>query len=143
MNVFIWLGVVVVALVLEAVTLELVSLWFGLGALVAMILVWCGAGITAQILTFAGVSLFSLSVLRKFVKKALTSKETVKTNIDAMSGSVLTLLKSITPEEKGEVKYNGIVWNAVTENEEPLDTGTKVIVVKISGNTIVVKRKED
>ena len=63
--VWIWLGVLAVALILEFITMELVSAWFALGAFVALILAACEVSLEVQWIVFGLVSIISILLLRK------------------------------------------------------------------------------
>ena len=74
MMLWIWLGVFVLAFVIEAITQDLVSIWFGLGALVAL----CITGFTdwwVQLIVFVAVSAVALLATRPLVKKILARSE--------------------------------------------------------------------
>ena len=60
--IWVWLGIVVVALVLEFITMELVSIWFAFGGFVSLIMSACGASVASQWIVFGLLS-----------KRALTS----------------------------------------------------------------------
>ena len=141
MYTYIWLGVLILSLILEAFTMELVSIWFSFGALFAIILNWCGASFVAQITTFAIISLVALLLLRKIAKNWLMKHDNTKTNLDAMVGKVLTLDKGIKSQKYGEAKLNGVVWNVTTEDESIIESGAQVEIVRFEGSKIIVKRR--
>ena len=70
--VYVWLGVVVISLILEFVTFELVSIWVSLGSLVAMILAFCGVRYEIQIIVAVVISIVCILSLRKVALKFLT-----------------------------------------------------------------------
>ena len=60
MEVLIWLVVMILLLIIEAVTVGLTTIWFAAGALAAILASMLGIGITGQIILFSGVSLILL-----------------------------------------------------------------------------------
>ena len=72
---YIWLGVVAVTLIVEFLTMELVSVWLSIGALVAMILAACGVGYEIQIVVMIIVSISCLLGLRKITLKFLNKTD--------------------------------------------------------------------
>ena len=60
MQPLIWLGILAVLLVIEAITAGLTTIWFAGGALIAAIASYVGAGVMAQILLFLCISLVLL-----------------------------------------------------------------------------------
>lgn len=138
---YIWLGVVAVTLVVEFITLDLVSIWISLGAFVAMILAGCGVRYEIQIAVAIVVSVATLLGLRKITMKFLMkSKE--KTNMDLVIGTKAKLLSDITEDDMGTIKINGIVYSAKTEKGEEIKAGEHVEIVKMEGNKFIVKKEK-
>ena len=137
---YIWLGVVAVTLVVEFLTLDLVSIWISLGAFIAMILAGCGVRFEIQIIVAIVVSVASLLGLRKLTMKFL-NKNTEKTNIDLVIGTKTKLLSSITKDEMGTIKVNGIVYSSKTEDQQEIKEGEQVELVRMEGNKFIVKKE--
>lgn len=138
-----WLIALVVFLVIEAVTLGLATIWFAGGALVALIVAMCGAGIVIQIVLFLVVSLVLLFFTRPLAVRFL-NKDTLKTNVDRVVG-----MEGVVTEEisnlagTGKVSLGGNMWTARTENEGgtiPVDA--VVTVLRVEGVKLIVKVKE-
>lgn len=143
--VWIWLGVVAVTLLFEFVTFELVSVWFSLGAFVALILALCKVSIEVQWIVFGLVSIMSILLLRKVSLKYLLRNSNEKvSNTDMTIGKTFELLTDITKNNSGTIKVNGVVWSAVTEDEKTeINAGTRVEVIAIKGNKYIVKAVEE
>lgn len=139
MWVYIWLGVLALSLIIEFVTMELVSVWVSLGSLVAMILALCGVQIEIQIAVFVVVSVACILGLRR-VTLRLLNKSKGKTNLDAVVGTQQKLIKSISKDENGLIKYNGIEWTAKSQNNEDIQIGEYVEVLEVEGNKFIVKK---
>ena len=69
----IWLAIAVVMFIIEAVTTGLATLWFGIGALVAMIMDLCGASVPAQVIVMAIVSIVCFVLCMIWVRPKLES----------------------------------------------------------------------
>ena len=82
----VWLALIVVFLLIEASTVTLVSTWFAVGALAALIAGLLNAPVWLQVMVFVLISAAALSALRPLVRKYVTPKIT-KTNVDAVVGS--------------------------------------------------------
>lgn len=141
--VWIWLAIFVIAVIVEAVTQEFVSIWFAVGALVALVSSFA-LEIWAQILIFSVVSLLALALTRPLVKK-MTERAIRHTNVDEFVGKRVKLDKEVTKYNAGEIKVNGIVYSAVLmeDVEEAIEEGSIVEVVTLRGNKIVVKKIEE
>ena len=138
----VWLSVFALALLVEAGTTELVSLFFGIGALVTLIISFIpGASWWIQLIVFVVVSGVSLIGLRPLVKRYL-SKQKRNTNVDELIGKRFTVI-DINGDDIPEVKVNGLIWRAVNVNEdEKLNKNDKIEVVAINGNKLVVRKVE-
>ena len=140
--VWIWLAVFVLAFVIEAITQDLVSIWFGIGALICV----CISFVTpwwVQLIIFVVVSTITLIATRPLVKKILARTER-KTNSDEFIGQKVKVITEITKFDGGEVKLNGIVYTAILKetDEETIPAESIVEVVAIKGNRLVVKNIE-
>lgn len=132
----IWLGLFLVFLVLEIMTVSLVSLWFCLGAFIGGILCSLGASLPIQIMGFVLGTALGLSVLYPISKKALKPKET---NAHSLIGAEGIVVKSISPLDfSGQVKVKNQLWSAMAEEE--IEIGAHVIVEEIEGVHLRVRR---
>ena len=140
----VWLGVFVIALIIEAVTSELVSIWFALGAVFAVILSLIpGVEWWIPLIVFTVVSISTLLCLRPLANKFL-KRNTVRTNIDEIIHKKGKMIKGYDEYNRGEVKINGVVWTAInTDEESPLAEGTNVEVLAIEGNKLVVRKIDE
>ena len=93
----IWLAVALVMLIIEAATVQMVSIWFCLGAVAAAIAAILGGSIPVQIIVFVVISGVTLAFTRKFVKKVLRVKKT-PTNADSVIGAIGQVVEPIDDE---------------------------------------------
>ena len=139
----IWLAVALVMLIIEAATVQMVSIWFCLGAAIAAIL---GGSIPVQIIVFVVISGVTLAFTRKFVKKVLRVKKT-PTNADSVIGAIGQVVEPIDDEAgTGRIKVEGMDWSARTTDGSKLPEGVKVKVKAIAGVKLMVspiREKED
>ena len=80
-----WSVLLILFIIAEAITVQLVSIWFAIGSLVALIANFCGANTLVQAALFVGVSFAALLLTRPLVKKFSTPK-IQRTNIDRIIG---------------------------------------------------------
>ena len=138
MDLIVWLILMIIFLMLESQTVVMVSLWFGAGALAAIITALCGGELWLQVVIFFAVSIVLLASLRPLTKKYFTPKLT-KTNVDSIIGSqglVTAAIDNITAQ--GQVKLGGMEWTARSTSGEPIDVGTLVKVDTIEGVKVFV-----
>lgn len=136
---YIWFGVAVFLAIIEAITYQLVSIWFVAGALVSTVIaVFMPEAILLQIIVFVAVSLIALLVTRPFVRK-LTNKEKTPTNSDRNIGKSGYVLDDINNElGVGRVNIDGAVWSAKSEDDSVIKKDTRVTVRDIRGVKLIV-----
>ena len=135
-----WLVLAIVLGVIEAVTFQMVAIWFCLGALAAIIPSVLGANIWVQFTVFLVVSVAALIGTRPFVKKVLKLRQ-VHTNADSLIGQVgVVVVDSVDGEiTSGRVMVSSQEWAACTEDGMELRKGDRVLVKKIEGVRLIVE----
>ena len=139
MMVYVWLGILVAAVVLEIATSQIVSIWFAIGALAAFIAALAGVEqLWIQIVVFVVVSAIAVAVTRPLVKKMI-NKKAEPTNADMVigkTGIVTEKIDNLAPS--GIVKVNGSVWTARSADDSVIEADEKVIIKEISGVKLLV-----
>jgi membrane protein implicated in regulation of membrane protease activity len=135
-----WMIVFIVLICLELTTVNLVSIWFALGALFAFILSLFVSNTTWQIATFVGVSFISLLLTKDFVKK-LRGNKVIATNLDRVIGQIGVVTEEVNKLEPGEVKVDGKRWSAVSNHK--IKIGSKVEILSIDGVKLNVKEVKE
>lgn len=135
-----WIALLVLGLVVEAFTANLVVIWFLPGTLVAMILAFCHVPLPVQLLVFAAMGLVLLFATRPLSKRFKKGTDT-RTNKDALIGKTGLVTEEICNiRETGEVKLSGLRWSARTAVEGAvIPKGTQVEVLDIQGVKLIVK----
>ncbi len=129
----IWLILLIVFLIAEAATVTLISLWFALGSLGALIVAMFSGPLWLQLGVFLALSVLCIAALRPFVRKHFKPKLTA-TNIDALVGRecfVTEDIDNLVPT--GQVRLGSMPWTARSSAGQPIPTGTLVKVDKIEG----------
>ena len=123
-------------LVIEALTVGLVSIWFVPGAIIAAILsVWV-KNFYVQLAVFLVVSGITIFLSKKFFKK--TKSEKLAESNDLLIGKT-ALAKADISETSGTVIVGDVYWRAVSE--EKISEGEYVTVTAVKGNTLTVIKK--
>jgi membrane protein implicated in regulation of membrane protease activity len=132
----------IVFLVVEGIVPGLVSIWFALGALAALISAMLGAQIWLQALWFVVISVAALAVTRPLAKKYVNSR-TQATNADMLIGQECIVKEPIDAlRGTGAVTVGGKEWTARCNSaEETLEAGAVAVVERIEGVKLIVKRK--
>ena len=133
MYLIVWLVLMIAFLIAESQSVTMVSLWFAVGALGALIAELCGAELWLQIVIFFALSIVLLASLRPIARKYFTPKIT-RTNVDSIigqTGLVTAPINNVTAQ--GQVKLGAMEWTARSTSGETIEAGTLVKVDKIEG----------
>ena len=140
MFVYIWLFVVILSLVVEFMTSELVSIWFFVGSFTSMILALCKVDEAIQVIVFVAVSIIFMAGARPFVKK-WTKRNEIKTNVDSLVGRIAIVTEDIIDGNRGVVKLDSQEWSAISNDD--IKKGVKVVILSIEGNKLIVKENKN
>jgi len=128
-----WLVLFVGFLLIEGATVTMVSLWFAVGALAAMVASFLHAKIWLQVVLFLVISGVMLILLRPLSKKYFTPK-LLRTNVDAVVGSMGRITESVDNiNATGRVKLGAMEWTARSSDNQPIPAGQLVKVDRIEG----------
>lgn len=138
---FVWLGIIIVAIIVEASSVSLTSIWFAIGALFAWLLSLVfpnNPGL--EIFCFLVVSITLLIFTRPIAMKYLkVGRE--KTNVNLLVGKLAIVIVDIQPlDNKGQVKVDGQIWSAKTPDNSEIKKDTKVRIKSIQGVKLIVTK---
>lgn len=137
--IIVWFIIVIVAAVIEMNTMDLASIWFSVGALIAFVLALIGVNIGWQIAAFIIVSLVLVASVRPVAKNYFKTNA-ISTNADRLIGKVAVCTKEILVGERGEVKIDGKYWLAVTSGDRDIAIDERVEVLAIEGVKLIVDK---
>jgi len=132
-----WIVILIVAVIFEIATSDLVSIWFAIGALGSLACAALNLEIYIQFVVFAVISSILILVTRPLVKK-LTSNTEIPTNADRLIGKIAEVTVDVPGFGKGEVTVEFQRWGAISLNNQEFKTGSKVVIRKIEGNKLIV-----
>lgn len=136
-----WLIIFIFLIFVEIATVNLVSIWFAIGAIASCILSIYVDNLIIQLGCFVITSAICLILTKSIISKIKNHKIT-PTNLDRVIGDIGIVTEDIDEFNTGEVKVDGKTWTATSK--ETLKVGTKVKIVSINGVKLNVKSiKED
>ena len=135
-----WLILFVILIILELCTINLTTIWFAFGALLAYVTSLFFDNVLIQTTVFLVVSVATLIFTRPIVKKYLLKKPS-RTNADMLIGKVGIVTKEIVKDNVGEVKIDGKYWSA--KSNKRIKEGSKVEILSIEGVKLIVEKKEE
>ncbi len=134
-----WLVIAIVLAVIEASTINLVTIWFIASALVALLLAYLGVPTSIQIAVFVILGIILLVLTKKPLEKLL-KKTKQKTNADRVLDMTGIVTEDITENKPGEVKVDGKKWTAISKQN--IKEGSKVKILKIDGVKLIVEEEK-
>ena len=134
----IWIGLIVIFLIVEGLTAGLVTIWFAVGALAALIAAMFHAPLWLQLVWFFAVSIAAFAVTRPLVKKYINGR-TQPTNADMLIGQECLVTEDIDNlTGRGAVAIGGKVCTARADSDAPIPAGTAATVLRIEGVKLIV-----
>ena len=138
---WIWVGIFVVLVVIEAATQGLTTIWGAASALIMVFISQTGMSIGWQILLFLVMTLGFVVTTRPFLIKKLKVGNN-RTNVDTMIGEQVIVTKEIKTFEKGEARSkNGVIWSVTSTDGTDIGEGAVCTVQSVEGNTLRIAVK--
>lgn len=138
---YIWLIIAITLGVLEASTTSLVSIWFVISSLVAMIVSKFTSNIIVQVAVFILLGVLLIPFSKKLSEKIKNTNTNTKTNIDRIIGMTGVVTEDITKDDIGEVKVDGKKWSAYSDTN--LHKGDKVTILSIDSVKLKVEKRKE
>lgn len=133
---YLWLLLVIILSIVEIITVNLVSIWFVISGIVAMIASLFTDNLVIQISIFVILGLIFMLLTRKIVKKIVPEK--VKTNLDRIIGMQGIVITKIVKNKPGEVKVDGKIWTATSD--ETINQDEIVKILEINSTKLKVEK---
>lgn len=134
-----WGILFIIAAVTEFATQQLVSIWFVVGSLCAIILAACGCSEIVQVAVFLIVSLLLLIFTRPLFRKVF--KFNLRdTNLKRELGKNAIVIQEINPETgTGRARFGDSEWIAVSSQNLVIPKDSIVRVCAIDGTKLIVE----
>ncbi len=136
-----WAAAIILFAIAEAVTAQLVSIWFVASSIAALIAALFGATPIIQAVIFIAVTILALVITRPLVKKYIHPKKEY-TNADKVIGQIGIVAEEINNiKATGQVKVDGKMWTARSTDNSIIPTEREIIIERIEGVKLIVKNK--
>jgi len=140
--IIVWISVAVITFIFEIITVGGVeSIWFTIGALVALALAYFNVNATIQLFAFVIVSIGVMLLVKPLASKYLRGN-IVKTNTDRLIGQIAEVTEEIAPDKWGQVVVNKTIWSATEKENDVIAVGEKVRIIDIEGARLIVKKTD-
>ena len=140
-----WLVVMILFLILEMITISLVSIWFVGGSLAAFLVSFAVSNIWIEAGVFLGVSLVLLLLIRPMARKlGVKQKDQIRSGAQALVGKRALVTETIDDlHATGAVQVNGQFWSAkAVDDDEIIRKDTVVMISEVDGVRLAVKKLE-
>ena len=133
----VWLVVVILLVVIEAMTVNLVTIWFIISGIVTVFLSFFLNDLISQLAIFVLLGIL-LMILTKPVIEEMKKNKEEKLNLERIIGMEGVVIKEIKKNVIGEVKVDGKTWSAIADKKIPVDSD--IVVEEIRGVKLVVSK---
>ena len=135
-----WLIIILFLGFIEAITVNLVTIWFVISGIVSLILSFFINDFIIQFSVFVILGILLLITTRSWLNKVFKINK-YKTNLDRVIGMRGIVTEKITKNSPGEVKVDGKRWMAVSDKTINVDNDVKIL--EIDGVKLKVEKWED
>lgn len=131
---FWWLGIGIVFFIIEAIIPGLISIWFGIAAMITMIISTFIDNIFYQFYIFIILSGIIFVITKNISKKW---RERKKENLDRIRGQIVEI-RSIKNNGDYEIYLDGKNW--IGKSSKSFEVGEKVRVTRIEGIKLILEK---
>lgn len=136
---WIWLFVIIIAVILDFSTSDFVFSGFGVGAVLALILSVFGFSTIIQIIVFGVVgAIFIFAIYPVIKRKIKKDKLGTKVMEETYVGRIITVDQEISNEAL--MKFEGIYWTFKNTSNASISVGEKVKITGILGNKLLIEK---
>ena len=135
----IWLIASGVFIIIEIFTVGFLAFWLAIGGLIAMLISFITDNIIIQTATFVISSAILMFATKPLIDK-FAKQDKVSTNVYSLIGKKAIVIEDIDwASGKGQIKIEGEVWSAKTNEQVNIPKGTEVEIESIDGVKAFVK----
>ena len=136
----IWLIAAGIFFVAEIITVGFFIFWLGVGSLLAMLVSFVTDSVIIQVAVFAVSSSILLFFTKPLAKRLSKSDNTATNSFSLINKKGIVTIDINSLEGTGQVKVNGEIWSAKTENNMVIPKDAQIKVLKIDGVKLVVEQ---
>ena len=136
---YVWLVAIIILGFIEAITEGIVSIWFVISGLLALVVSLFTDVFLIQFAIFVIVGIILMITTRTSVSKYLKVNP-VRTNLDRVIGMKGIVTEDIKKDKYGEVRVDGKRWTAYSKDDKVIKKDEFVEILNIDGNKLAVKK---
>lgn len=135
----IWLAIFCILTIIEIMTVDFVTIWFAIGSFCTAFVALFTDSLWIQLPIFFTISIISIILTRPL--KTKIDQQRTATNLDRIIGMTGIVTEDIKKDSLGEVKVDGKLWAAMSDENKEMKKGTKVEILSINSTKLKVKEK--
>lgn len=137
-----WLIIAGLCFVIEIYTVGFFIFWFGIGALLALLISFITNNLFIQVVVFLVSSSLLVVLTKPLMKKFLKNEKSIPTNYFSLIGKTGIVIEKIdTSNSTGQVKVKGELWSATSDSD--IEKDSKVKVLSVDGVKLKVEQLKD
>jgi len=139
---WLWIGIIVAAVIIEAFTDQLVSIWFVPAGICAAIMHFCNFPEYWQVIVFLLVAIAGIVFAKALLPRFMPKASDVRTNIDAIIGERCVVTERVDNYAGcGQARVKGQIWSARGVGEDDVfEVGEVLHIVAIEGVKLICKK---
>lgn len=139
--IYIWLGLIIVTVIGEIITVGLTSIWLSGGALAALIVCGLGGHWILQVGVFFIVTFVLLFFTRPWAMKYINERKQ-RTNYEEVLDKEVRVLEDVDNRQGcGRAVYNGMEWTARSASDDiTFAAGEMARVVEVRGVKLIIEK---
>lgn len=135
----VWLAIIVILAVLEAMTVNLTTIWFVASGFVALVISFFTDSYLIQFGAFVLIGVILLVTTKPLLDKTIKPKKSA-TNAERVLEMKGLVTEKISKNHNGEVKVDGKRWTAYSDST--IEVGSTVNILKINGVKLKVEEEK-
>ena len=136
----VWILISLLSLILELTSGDFFVICFAIGGIGAALFSLFIDSLTAQIIIFAVLSVFSIIFIRPLALKYFHKNEDKRlSNADALIGRMGKITEAIEPNGYGRVQIDGDYWKAKSHDGSPIELGKEVRIKTLDSTIVTVE----
>lgn len=129
-----WIVICIIALVIDIFTASLLSIWFTLGSLAAIVFSLFGLSFVFQVIVFVIVTILGLIFGYPVVKRLVKDTVPKFKSLESSNLGQTIICKEDIIDGSGKILLNGALWRIEIENHETVLKGEKLELLELKGN---------
>ena len=137
-----WLIIAGLCFVIEIYTVGFFIFWFGVVALLALLISFITNNRFIQVVVFLVTSSLLVVLTKPLMKKFLKTEKSIPTNYFSLIGKTGIVTEKIdSSNSTGQVKVKGELWSAIADSD--IEKDSKVKVLSVDGVKLKVEKLND